>query len=339
MKMKKQSRTQRLLQGEKRTVIVPGKREAKPCRVLLQEYLATGQPVFHTVKLKFGGVGNKDVYNITAPFIDEGEPVIAGRVEDRDSESSQVMFFVERGGVWVPRDGAPTFELQDPFYSRIHGELIVGGVQTYPDPLVAGRMAWRTVFYRGERIVDLRPFLVGPDGMKDIRLVELADGSIGVFTRPQGQKGGRGKIGFTRIKALSELSAELIEQTPILENLFVDEEWGGANEAHLLANGLIGVLGHIACFDEVGHRHYYPMVFALNPETGGYTGIRLIAVRAMFLPGAMKRPDVEDVVFSGGLIRKPDGTADLYAGVSDAEAHRMTIPDPFLPYERGEEWA
>ncbi|MGV2805146.1 DUF1861 family protein, partial [Clostridium perfringens] len=32
--------------------------------------------------------------------------------------------------------------------------------------------------------------------------------------------------------------------------------------------------------------------------------------------------------------RHADGTADLYAGISDAEAHRITLRDPFLQFEQ-----
>jgi len=49
----------------------------------------------------------------------------------------------------------------------------------------------------------------------------------------------------------------------------------------------------------------------------------------MFLPGESKRPDLMDVVFSGGLVRDGQGKARLYAGISDAEAQVMTIDDPF----------
>ena len=73
--------------------------------------------------------------------------------------------------------------------------------------------------------------------MKDLRLAELNDGSIGVLTRPQGEKGGRGKIGFARISSLEELTLDVVEEAPLLEGQFVDEEWGGANEPHILANG------------------------------------------------------------------------------------------------------
>ncbi|SMF87881.1 Protein of unknown function [Paenibacillus uliginis N3/975] len=310
------------------------KGSVKTCETLLQEYNEHAPLAEKAEKLVFTGVGDKDVYNITAPFEDEGEQVIAGRVESRDSEHSEVHFFVELEGKWVPREGAPMFTLQDPFQTHIGGELVLGGVQIYPHPTMENALMWRTVFYKGKNIASLQPFFTGPDGMKDLRLVELKDGSIGVFTRPQGDKGGRGKIGFSRVNRLEDLSIDLINETPLLDGQFTDEEWGGANEAHLLNNGYLGVLGHVASFDAQGDRHYYPMVFALDPATGQFSDIELIAVRNKFLPGAAKRSDLEDVVFSGGLVRNEDGTATLYAGISDAEAHRLTIADPFEKFEQ-----
>lgn len=312
---------------------VLNKGNVKTCEQLLEEFNSDSQPA-NAEKIVFTGIGEKDVYNISAPFEDEGEPVIAGRVESRDSEHSHVYFFVERNGKWVPRENAPVLELQDPFFTRIAGELILGGVQIFPHPINKGQLGWRTVFYKGQSINGLQEFAKGPDGMKDLRLLELNDGSIGVLTRPQGEKGGRGKIGWTRITSLGELTLDVINEAPLLEDQFIDEQWGGANEPHLLANGLVGVLGHIASFDEEGNRHYYPMVFALDPKTGGISDMKLIATRSNFLPGPSKRPDLEDVVFSGGLVRRPDGSADIYAGISDAEAQKITIVDPFLQYER-----
>ncbi|WP_274364370.1 MTP-1 family protein [Paenibacillus thermotolerans] len=305
--------------------------KAQTCKELLELYVNRGVKPSRPERIMFAGVGDRDVYNITAPFEDEGQKVIAGRVESRDSESSTVVFFVKGAdGVWSPREGAPTFDLQDPFFTRIGGDLVLGGVQTFPHPTNPHGLMWRTMFYKGSSIAALRPLFKGPDGMKDLRLVELKDGSIGIFTRPQGEKGGRGKIGYTRIPSLDALSIEAIERAPLLEGQFIDDEWGGANELHLLEDGRVGVLGHIASFDADGGRHYYPMAFLFDPSSESFTPIRLIAQRSDFLPGAAKRPDLEDVVFSGGLVRQPDGTADLYAGISDAEAHRITIPDPFL---------
>jgi hypothetical protein len=307
------------------------KGDVKTCEQLLKEFTAKPE---NPEKIYFTGIGDMDVYNITAPFEDEGQLVIAGRTESRDSEHSNVYFFVERNGKWVPRENSPVLELQDPFFTKIAGELVLGGVQIFPHPMKEGALGWRTVFYKGSSINDLKEFAKGPDGMKDIRLVELKDGSIGVFTRPQGEKGGRGKIGWTRIASLEELTIDVINNAPLLDGQFMEEEWGGVNEPHLLANGLVGVLGHIASFDQEENRHYYPMTFVLDPETAEVSDIQLIAARKYFLPGPAKRPDLTDVVFSGGLVRNlKEGKAVFYAGISDAEAQKITIDDPFLPYE------
>ncbi|CAM4471985.1 DUF1861 family protein [Paenibacillus phoenicis] len=305
------------------------------CEKLVEVYrrMAKTNKPGEAVKLKFEGVGERDVYNISAPFEDEGDLVIAGRVERRDSEESEIWFFVRHDEHWVPREGAPVFALQDPFFTRIGGELVFGGVQTFPHPELEGALSWRTVFYKGPSLNRLELFFQGPDQMKDLRLVELSDGAIGVFTRPQGEKGGRGKIGFAKVDRLEDLSLEVVQEAPLLEQ-FLDEEWGGCNEIHLLANGKLGVLGHIARFDEQGDRHYYPMAFGYDPATGQYTDLEIIAERSDFLPGPSKRPDLADVVFSGGLVRQGGGKATLYAGISDAEAQSLVIDDPFVELEQ-----
>ncbi|MFC5530984.1 DUF1861 family protein [Cohnella yongneupensis] len=306
---------------------------AKSCVELLREFMVH-PPEARGEQLIFAGVGKRDVYNICAPFIDNGEPVIAGRVEDRDKESSEVVFFVERNGEWVPRNGAPVLALQDPFVTFIEGELVFGGVEVYfdgDDPHYVS--SWRTVFYRGHSIAQLEPFAKGPLTMKDIRLIGLESGRIGVFTRPMMVDGARALIGYTEVGALSELTEEIISSARLFKNQFLLDEWGGANEAHLLRSGKIGVLGHIARMEDDNIRHYYPMVFAYDPATHRTTPIKLIATRAMFPDGPAKRPDLIDVLFSGGLIRHPNGTASLYTGVSDAQAHVIVLPDPFLEYE------
>jgi hypothetical protein len=187
-------------------------------------------------------------------------------------------------------------------------------------------------FLRGSALSDLQQFLVGPTGMKDIRLVEMADGRVAVFSRPQGPVGGRGKIGFTIVSSLSAITAEVIANAPLFPGQFLDEEWGGANEIHVLSNGKLGVLGHIARFDEQHHRHYYGMVFSVDAN-GVATPPRIIAQRSMFPGGPAKRADLADVIFSGGLNRHGNGTATLFAGISDAEAAYLHIPDPFVEFE------
>lgn len=289
---------------------------------------AAAAPAGRTQRLIFAGVDGFDVYNISAPFPSAGRTVIAGRVERRDSEHSTAIFFEELGGVWHPVDGAPHFALQDPFVTFIGGELVFGGVEVrFGD----GLPEWWTVFYRGADIFTLEPFFAGPLGMKDIRLCELADGRVAVFTRPRGTKGGRGTIGYTEVPSLDALTIEAIDAAPMLTDMFHPLDWGGVNEAHLLANGEIGLIAHAAYFeDDTIHsaRHYYAVAFVFDPATRRWRDLKVIAGRAQFGPGAAKRPDLVDVVFSSG-IERAGATTRLYAGMSDAEAHWVEIAFPF----------
>lgn len=305
--------------------------ELKPCTDLLMEFQAKKLNIL-SEKLIFVGTKGKDVYNITKPFEDDGELIIAGRVESRDSEESEINFFKEIDGTWVKVDKNIKLELQDPFVTKISGELVLGGVQTYPNPLIKDSLAYRTIFYRGANINSLKRFSAGPEFMKDIRLLELSKNEVLVFNRPQGVIGGRGKIAFTIIHSLDELNADVISNAELLKTQFIASEWGGSNELHLLNNGLIGVLGHVSCFDKIMDKHYYAMAFAFNPVTKEVSPIKLIATRKNFKSGECKRKDIMDVIFSGGLSRLKNGKAMLYAGVSDIEAHKILIEDPFLEY-------
>lgn len=299
-----------------------------------EQFKAIANATGPTQRLTFEGVEGFDVYNITAPFASAGRRVLAGRVEKRDSEHSNVRFFEACGGVWRVIPDAPVFALQDPFFTFVGGELVFGGVQI--SELPNGQLQWCTAFFRGSDIFGLKPFFVGPTGMKDIRLVELPDGRLGVFTRPQGDKGGRGTIGYTEVDGLDALSVGAIEDAPLIEGMFHPMDWGGANETHRLPSGRIGVLSHIACFEDdtsASDRHYWASTFVFDPVTRRFDDFKIIASRSLFLPGAAKRQDLRDVVFSSGLVFE-SGRTVLYAGVSDAEAHWLEIPDPFVAERR-----
>ena len=280
-------------------------------------------------KLTFGGVHSRDVYNITAPFQYAGHTVIAGRVEKRDEELSEIVFFHEIDSAWIPLPNAPRFPgLQDPCITRIDGQLLLGGVR-FPVKVGVEDHAWQMAFYIETDDASFQPIFTGPPKMEDIRFVQLPDERVVVFTRPQGAIGGRGKIGFFVAESEEALNVQAIEAAPLLEGLCAEEEWVGANEAHVLSDTKLGVLGHIAHFSEDGDRHYYAMAFVLDIETGEATKPQIIAKRADFPAGASKRPDLVDVIFSGGLQRLPNGRARLYAGLSDAEAGYVEIADPF----------
>ncbi len=289
-------------------------------------------------KLRFSGIDENDVYNISVPFRIDGATVIAGRVEAREAwEDSQVIFFEEKEGAWIPKNGAPALRLEDGFATHIGDETIFGGVEVYSKSAMnnSRNVGYRTVFYHGQDFSSLQKFAVGPDMMKDIRLAPLSNGRIAVFTRPQGGSSGKGEIGYVEIQRLKDLNAQRILDARIIENQFAPEEWGGVNELHPLQNGKIGVIGHIAYQDAQGGKHYSAMSFRYNPSTHRASPIKIIATRKNFPAGDEKTSELADVVFPGGLVRHGDGTATLYAGLSDAEAGRIILPDPFIIKKRG----
>jgi hypothetical protein len=209
-----------------------------------------------TCNLEFEMIDGRDVYNITAPFKFTGRTLLIGRVEKRETEFSEIVVFEQNGeNRWAPCFTHPDFEgLQDPCVTWAGDELILGGVR-YPVPIGRGAFGCIMDFYRGTSLKSLRHFLSGPPGMKDIRFKQLPNGQVAICSRPQGDIGGRGEIGFTIAASWDAITAEMIANAPLLERQMLKEEWGGANEVHLLGNGHLGILGHIACFDAAGNRH------------------------------------------------------------------------------------
>lgn len=281
-------------------------------------------------RLMFEGVGTCDVYNVSVPFEDPGRPgrqIMAGRVEERDSEQSTVVFFTPGDdAVWRPVAGAVRLALQDPFAFLIRGERYVGGVEI-AEPLPGDgstELRYRTIILR---CADLRapvPVFRGPWGMKDLRFGELPDGRLVVVTRPQRGADGRGRIGVTIVESFDTLTIADIEAAPRLVGLFHPDEWGGVNQVDVLADGRLDVVGHIARFDDAGGRHYYPVQFEIDPVSLAWTTPRLLFERADLPAGDSKRADLWDVVFPGGRIQSAD-VMSVFCGVGDAETWRVDL--------------
>lgn len=338
-----------------------------------------GKPRGHWMNLIIDDNRTEVVQGITAPFeksnIDKTE-VVAGsliftnptkpiemeggkehafvRVEPRENEEGSTTVVFERESPesdnWINDRELPTFpNLQDPFYCGIiEGYQIFGGVQT--NRKENGELSWKTVFYRYKdgisELFDLdgelsEPFVYGPTGMKDIRLHQISDGRIAVFTRPQGEFGGRGKIGYFEITSIFELEPKLIEHVEkkdpktLIEGLFCDQDWGGVNELHALSDGRIGVIGHIACMEEDpdypqhGIKNYYAISFIFNPETKEFSSLKIIATAEDFPEIEGKKEDIGSVIFSGGIERQGGGQAIFYGGVKDMKSGYLPIQDPF----------
>lgn len=286
---------------------------------------------------KFVGVDGFDVYNPSIPFELDGKTYIAGRVEKRDSEHSQIRIFEKKEDIWQVVD-SKILNLQDPFISIIDFKIILGGVsvqffETYAE--------WTTEFYHLKNLQEIDFIAKGPKFMKDIRLLQLSNKKIAVLSRPQGESAKQynaiAKIGFTIIDKLEDLNEEVITNAPILEGQFIPTEWGGANQLYELSNGLIGVIGHKSMAQMIENKRYLSycsMAFAINPNTSEVTQTKIFATRKDFPDTLAKRGDLVDVVFTSGIIRQQGAKARLYAGLSDAYVGSCEINDPLIEYEK-----
>jgi hypothetical protein len=131
------------------------------------------------------------------------------------------------------------------------------------------------------------------------------------------------------VDSLQDITAEIIQNAPLLRNQIPELEKVGANEIHLLEDGRLGVLAH-AANDAPDRQHYFATSFILDPASFEYTSMKMIACRNYFPKGPAKRTTLENVVFSGGLLRHGDGTATIYCGLSDCECGSVEIEDPFV---------
>lgn len=307
----------------------------------LEDFVKNRKPSFLGDVVKFTGVDGYDVYNPSIPFQIDGETVLAGRVENRANEVSQTKFFrrTSNENEWTLIADAPVLDLQDPFVTTIGDETFLGGVYVIWD---GDRVVeYSTYFYRGKTLKDLKLAFKGPKFMKDIRLLELSNGKIAVFSRPQGEKmikefGCVCKIGFAIADSIDMVNEDFIENAKHLEGQFTSDEWGGCNQLYNLKNGLIGIIGHKSwgeTVDGVFVIHYYSMAFAINPNTLELTQTKIIGTRNCYPIGPQKNARTADVTFTSGIIRLDNGKAELYSGLNDCEVGKIIIEDPLTEYE------
>lgn len=310
------------------------------------------EKVYESVKLTFHGVEGFDVYNCSIPFTWEDKEYIYGRVEKREEWARSWVRLFEKTGkdeYTVVRDHM-IYQLEDPYISIVQGELTLGGTHVRKR---SGEIdTFYGYFYRGKDINDMLYFTTGPDFMKDIRLVELANGKVGVFSRPRNKEieekyGSGAMIGFAVIDSLDGLTDEVILNAKPIEGIFEKGEWGGCNQAYMLSNGNIGIIGHQSfvqpvedASEESASRDitkpskndlqvYVNIAFEFNPETFEVTNRKVIGTRSCYPEGPSKLPSLIDCTFTSGIVLREDGKADLYGGMSDVEEGRITIDYPF----------
>jgi hypothetical protein len=294
--------------------------------------------IYESVKLTFHGVEGFDVYNCSIPFAWQGKSYLFGRVEKRDEWArSWVRLFTNTGqDNWTLVPDSMIYQLEDPYVSMIDDEIVFGGTHVrYKQGLIDTYYGY---FYRGTDLNNLYYFTTGPDYMKDIRLVEMNDNRIGVFSRPRNEEvrkkyGSDSVIGFTTIQSIEELTSDVIENAPVIEGLFDENEWGGCNQCYSLDNGKIGVIGHQSykSMNEDGQEMicYVNISFIFDPVKNEVQNTQIIGTRPCYPAGPAKRPNLADCAFTSGIVMRKDGKVDLYSGVGDCEEGRIVIDNPF----------
>lgn len=293
---------------------------------------------FDSKKLTFLGVNNFDVYNCSQPFNWSGKNYLFGRVEKREEWMRSWVRLFEQTGVdrWTVVPDSMIYQLEDPYISVINNELVFGGTHVR---LQQNKLdTYYGYFYSGKDINNLYYFTTGPDFMKDIRLVQLSDGKIGVFSRPRSKEilekyGSESMVGFTIVDSLEELTNECVQNAELIPNLFSDNQWGGCNQAFLLDSGKIGVLGHVSYQDDNTNQSVYAnMAFVFDPYTRDIYNYHIIATRGSYPVGPAKKKNLCDCAFTSGMIMREDGNVDLYSGIGDCEEGKVVVPYPFDGY-------
>lgn len=307
-------------------------------------------PVFQKV---FGRRGPFHVYNPSPKFTNPPNSYIAVRVDAADPRNrtitTKTIFFKQVNEGLMPYTEMD-FNLEDPSFKKIHGELVLSGVgvETDTNGITTG---WHTEFYRGKDIPSLRLFFIGPSGMKDIRLSENDDGSLDVYTRPRDLDykalGGEGQIGFRKFSSLDELAASPpdalnVENAPILSLELKDGEWVGVNEVHRVMEGKYEgwdfLLIHRAYKDAPGgrqRRHYAAGVLLHNTQTGEVVDLGKIATASDFPQASWKGMesedyDLEDVFFATSISSITSPYPILMGGLADRNIAFKKILNPLL---------
>lgn len=298
--------------------------------------------IYEGAILTFHGVDGYDVYNSSIPFCWRGKQYIYGRVERRSEWARSWVRLFENTGKdeWTLVSNSMIYQLEDPYVSAVGNTVVLGG--SHVRKSVGVMETYYGYFYKGTDIEDLYYFTTGPDYMKDIRIVELSDGRIGVFSRPRNEEirkkfGSESLVGFTIIEELDQLTATVIESAEYLPGLFAKDEWGGSNQAYLLDSGLIGVIGHkcynLPCAEgDTAPQVYMNISFVVDPAKQELDNLKIIGTRPCYPEGPSKMPHLAEVAFSSGIVAREDGRVDLYSGLNDCQVGRIVIDNPFEGY-------
>ncbi|HET8670982.1 MAG TPA: DUF1861 family protein [Candidatus Saccharimonadales bacterium] len=297
------------------------------------------------------------IYN---PSVLIGNLLLARLEEFEDEVSSEARVFSLEGSVLRLVDGTPRFRgIQDPYYLGTFRDPVdesrpyhvIGGVAITIDGVTGLITNWQDVNYRYKKSIDEVvqngwpvPFLRSAPCSKDLRYTQLDD-CIAACPRPQGEFGGIGRVGFFRTRDISTLQGDLLryfanaDESTLVPDIFEEDEWGGINQMIPQPDGTIFVVGHkarrIATLGGVMLR-YRAFSSVLDPESGKllYPIEEFDITPHQFGDVTPKRPELDDVVFTGGVSPLNATTALFIGGIKDAAVAMKVIPNPVPGYSQ-----
>ena len=289
--------------------------------------------------LEFEKEDGYDVYNCSIPFVFENETYIFGRVERRElwaSSYTRLFKLDKTTGVFMATDS--TYPLEDPSISYIDDEMILIGTYVIKDG--SKIVTYNNRFYRGYDPFNLKHFADGPDYMKDIRILKLSSGKIGIFSRPRNDEvtkcyGTVSQIGYTEVDSLEDITPEAIENAKLIPNLFANMEWGGVNECFELKNNLIGIIGHHSYseyINDVDHPVYTNVSYVYDSKNNTYLDKKVIGIKEDYGKVDAKLDQLDRVAFTSGIVPIGNNKVRLYSGLCDSSEGYIVIDDPFINY-------
>ncbi len=303
-------------------------------------------------------------YNPSTPFMDNDRQIMMVRVESASLENDSRVMFVDLETSEIIPD-APIFEdMQDPYYlghfvdEQGEDYQVIGGVQiSLPEEgSDDDTIRYQEVFYRYKNSItepgDLELFSQGNPQQKGTRFVQTPDG-IAVFPRPQGDFGGKGRVGFFMTDNLDTLEEDLhrylaiADEESLIPGLFhkLEEylpgeewEWGGFNQVFPPnADGTIPFIGHRA-YHKVVDGVYYGRVYeaiagTFDPSINQVSDFEVIASGKDFPMDDVKYPESMakgDLIYTSGYgeIDQEAKTGKFYAGIGDLATGVLDGPLP-----------
>lgn len=276
-----------------------------------------------------------DHYNVSEPIEVAGQELMLTREEERSSENSVVKAYIhnKEKDIWQPMtEVRPMAGYQDPSYlGEIKGQKCFCATNTQVNEKNEVINYWAELFAINGDLNHIEQVAKGPEKSKLLHLIQTGPEEIDGFIRMQGGEFGRGKICHFQIREMDDLQNVLDNigaQTEIID-IFDKDEWGGFNDLHLLPDGRVDVLGHIARLvkDEKDQdkKEYYVFSAIFDPKTNLVSELKIILSRGdLPVEAEPKKPEVENVLYPNNSVLEDD-KRHIYTSISDSKQVVATV--------------